>query len=199
MKCIKITGTDDLAGKFISMFSNTLQNKVVCVIKEGEAGGFEVSFPGSYSLLRLMRSMPPDIFLLRSDTDIIAPVVHCSSGTLSDDSLLLARYDGAESSVSPEDIFEKSFNLLPQKTAEECGRCGLDCRRFAEAVLKGEKREEDCFFAPGSVEVKLGGRLVELGSFPSGMIEGAVRGLVSSLKGYNEKQNISVTVKSCNQ
>ena len=146
-----------------------------------------------------MHSMPPDIYLLCSDKEIIAPVVHCGSDTISDGPLLLARYDGSESSISSEEIFARTFNLLPQKTAEECGRCGMDCSRFAEALLRGEKREEDCFFAPGSVEVKLGGRLVELGSFPAGIIEGAVRGLVSSLKGYNEKDDISVRVKSCIQ
>ncbi|NOQ22044.1 MAG: hypothetical protein GQ565_05260 [Candidatus Aegiribacteria sp.] len=199
MKCIKITGADDLIDKFISIFSNTLQNRIVCVLSDSEGGGCEVSFPGSCSAMRIMQSMPPDIFLVRADMELAAPVVQCGSNTFSDDSLLLARYDGNESSISSEDIYAKTFSLLPQKTAEECGRCGLDCRRLAEAILKGEKREEDCFFAPGSVEVKLGGRLVELGSFPAGIIEGAVRGLVSSLKGYNEKDDISVRVKSCNQ
>ena len=196
MKCIKIRGTDDLTDRFISTFCNSLPNKIVCVITDSEDGGCEVSFPGWRTAMGIMNSMPPDICLLRSDKEIIAPVVHCGSGILSDDSLLLARYDGKESSVSPEDIFAKTFNLLPQKTADECGRCGLDCRRFAEAVLRGEKKEEDCFFAPGSVEVKLGGRLVELGSFPAGIVEGAVRGLVSSLKGYSEKEDISVTITS---
>lgn len=196
MKCIKVTGTDDPADKFISFFCNSLQNKIVCVIQESETGRYEVSFPESRTVMGIIHSMPPDIYLLRSVTEIIAPVVHCGRDTISDDPLLLALFDGKESSVSPENIFEIAFNLLPQKTAEECGRCGLDCGRFAEALLKGEKREEDCFFAPGPVEVKLGGRLAELGSFPSGMIEGAVRGLVSSLKGYNEKEDISVTIKS---
>lgn len=199
MKCIRITGEDNLIDRFISIFINTLQNKIVCVVTEGEGGECEVSFPGSCSAMRIMQSMPPDIFLVRSTIEIIAPVVHCGSGTLDDESLLLARYNGKESSISPEEIFARSFNLLPQKTAEECGRCGLDCRRLAEAILRGEKRVEDCFFAPGSVEVKLGGRLAELGSFPAGIIKGAVRGLVSSLKGYNEKDDISVKVKSCNQ
>jgi len=196
MKCISITGKDDLTDKFITMFCKSMQNKIVCVIKEGEGGESEVSFPGSCSAMGIMHSMPPDIYLLRSDTEIIAPVIHCSSDATSDDPLLLARYNGSESSISSEDIFARTFNLLSQKSAEECGRCGLDCRRFAEALLRGEKREEDCFFAPGSVEVKLGGRLVELGSFPAGMIEGAVRGLVSSLKGYSDKEDISVTIKS---
>ncbi len=195
MKCIRITGKDDLIDKFITMFCKSMQNKIICIIEEGFAGGFEASFPGSCSAVGIMRSMPPDIYLLRSGTEIIAPVVHCGSDTISDNPLLLALFDGKESSISSEDIFEGTFNLLPQKTAEECGRCGLDCRRFAEALLRGEKREEDCFFAPGAVEIKLGGRLVELGRFPSGIIEGAVRGLVSSLKGYSEKEDIFIKVK----
>ncbi|MEN8209176.1 MAG: (Fe-S)-binding protein [Candidatus Fermentibacteria bacterium] len=196
MKCVKISGSDDLADKFISTFSNALPNKIVCVVSDSEDGGFEVSFPGSMSVMSMMRSMPPDIFLVRTGMNMIAPVVICGNGAVSDDSLLLARYEGEESSISPDDIFAKTFNLLPQKSAEECGRCGLDCRRFAEALLKGDRREEDCFYAPGSVEVKLGGRIVELGSFPAGMIEGAVRGIVSSLKGYKEEEDISVVIKS---
>ncbi len=176
-----------------------MQNKIVCVLSDSEEGGCEVSFPGSISLLRIMQSMPPDIIFLRSDKEIAAPAVYCGSEKIVDDPLHLARYDGKELSVSPGDIFAKTFNLLPQKTADECGRCGLDCRRLAEAILSGEKREEDCFFAPGSVEVKLGGRPVELGSFPAGMIEGAVRGLVSSLKGYNETEDISVRIKPYTQ
>ncbi len=198
MKCLKVTGTDRLIDEFISIFGNALQSKIICVISEGEAGGYEITFHGPSSVLKIMQSMPPDIFLVRSDMELVAPVVHCGNEALSDNSLLLARYNGNESSVNSEDIFAKTFNLLPQKTAEECGRCGLDCRRLAEAILRGEKREEDCYYAPGNVEVKLGGRLVELGSFPAGIIEGTVRGLVSSLKGYNEKEDISIKVKHRN-
>ena len=196
MKCLKVTGTDNLIDEFISVFSNTLQNRIVCVISENAGGGCEVSFPGSLSALKIMQSMPPDIFLVRTGMELAAPVVHCGSETIEDDSLLLALYDGNESSIDYDEVFAKTFNLLPQKTAEECGRCGLDCRRLAGAILRGEKREEDCFFAPGDVEVKLGGRIIELGSFPTDIIEGAVRGLVSSLRGYNEKEDISVTIKS---
>ncbi len=196
MKCLKVTGTDNLIDEFISIFSKSLQNKIVCVISEGKAWGCEVSFHGVSSALEIMQSMPPDIFLLRSGIEVIAPIVHCGSETLNDDPLLLARYNGNDTSIDSEDILAKTFNLLPQKTAEECGRCGLDCRRLAGAILRGKKREEDCFFASGGIEVKLGGRSVELGRFPADIIEGAVRGLVSSLKGYNEKEDISVTIKS---
>lgn len=196
MKCLKVTGTDNMIDEFISIFSDTLQSKIVCFISENEAGGCEVSFPGSSSALKIMQSMPPDIFLVRTGMELAAPVVHCGSGTIEDDPLLLALYNGNESYIDYDEIFVRTFNLLPQKTEEECGRCGLDCRRLAEAILRGEKREEDCFFASGGIEVKLGGRSVELGRFPSDIIEGAVRGLVSSLRGYNEKDDISVTIKS---
>ncbi len=196
MKCLKVVGTDNLIDEFVAIFNDTLQSRTICVISACEAGEREVSFPGSPSALRIMQSMPPDIVILRNDKELTAPVVNCSAGDIEDDPMLLARYNGNENSIDPEDILAKMFDLLPQKTAEECGRCGLDCRRLAEGILRGEKRVEDCFYAPGDVEVKLGGRLVELGSFPAGIIEGAVRGLVASLKGYSEKNDISVTIKS---
>ena len=195
MKCLKITGTDSLADEFIFNFSRTMRRKIICVVSENEGGGVNVSFPGASSALKIMRSFPPDIVLLRSQRLITAPVVHCGSDIPEDSSLLLKHCSGGDSDVDYEDIYRRTINFLPQKTAEECGRCGLDCRRFAEAVLRGKRKEDDCFYAPGNVEVKLGGRSVELGRFPAGMIEGAVRGMLSSLKGYNKEKSVSITIR----
>jgi len=195
MKCLKITGTDSLADGFISIFSKTLREKIICVISEDETGEFNLSFPGVSSALEIMQSFPPDIVLLRSQRFITVPAVHCGSDIPEDNSLLLEHYSGEDSHVDFEEIYRRTINLLPQKTAEECGRCGLDCRRFAEAVLLGKRKEEDCFYAPGHVEVKLGGRSVELGRFPAGMIEGAVRGMLSSLKGYNKEESVSIVIR----
>lgn len=195
MKCLKVTGTDRYVNEFISNLSNELQNKKICVISESEAGGFDVSFPGLSSALEIVQSMPPDIVLLRSRIELAAPIIHCGNKSFEDGSLLLAEYDGEDSGIDYENIYRKTFSLLPQKTAEECGKCGMDCVGLAEAILKGEKSEEDCYYSSGSVEVKLGGRIIKLSKFPTNIIEGAVIGLVSSLKGYNEKEDISIKVK----
>ena len=196
MKCLKVTGTDNLVNEFITNFCDTVRNRKICVISENETGECNVSFPGSSFAMEIMQSMPPDIVLLRSHIYLAAPIIYCGSEPIKDDSLLLAQYNGENSGIDYEDIYRKTFNLLPQKTAEECGRCGMDCRRLAEAILQGEKREEDCYYASSSVEVRLGGRLIELSKFPASIIEGAVIGLVSSLKGYNDKEDISIKVKS---
>jgi hypothetical protein len=197
MKCLKVTGTDSLVNEFVTNFSNALQKRKICVISESKAGKCNVSFPDPESVTKIMRSMPPDIVLVLSDTELAAPVVHCGIDHSGDGPLLLAKYNGEDSGIDYEDIYRKTFSLLPQRTAEECGRCGMDCMGLAEAILDGEKREEDCYYAASeSVEVKLGGRLIELSEFPSSIIKGAVIGLVSSLKGYNDKEDISIRVKS---
>ena len=195
MKCLRIKGSDDLTDRFIKDFSSAMLNRSVCVVSETETGEFNVSFPGMESAIELIKAMPPDIVLVRSAIELTAPYVQCGTEDTADDSLLLARYDGNGSETDFKDMYIKTFNLLPQKTADECGRCGMDCRQLAEAVLKGEKREVDCFFASAGVEVKLGGKLIELGRFPAGIIEGAVTGLVSSLKGYSSDDDISIKVK----
>lgn len=196
MKCLKVAGTDNLVNEFINNFSDTMRNRKICVISENEAGECNISFPDSSFAMEIMRSMPPDIVLLRSNIELAVPIVYCDNEPIEDGSLLLAEYNAEDSGIDYEDIYRKTFNLLPQRTAEECGKCGMDCRRLAEAILRGEKREENCYYASSSVEVKLGGRLIELSEFPSSIIKGAITGLVSSLKGYNDKEDISIKVKS---
>jgi len=196
MKCLRIAGNDDLANRFIQDFRSSLPGKSVCVVSESETGEFSVLFPGTETALEVIKAMPPDIVLVRSDIELAAPYVQCGTEVADDCSLLLARYDGNGFKTDFKDMYMKTFNLLPQKTADECGKCGMDCRQLAEAVLKGEKREEDCYFASSDVEVKLGGKLIELSRFPSGIIGGAVRGLVSSLKGYSSDDDISIKVKA---
>lgn len=196
MKCLKVTGTDSLVDEFISIFSTTMRNKKICVISEDETGECDVSFPGSEFAMKIMQSMPPDIVLLRSNIELAVPIVYCDNEPIEDDSLLLAQYNGENYGTDFEDIYRKAFNLLPQKTEEECGKCGMDCMGLAEAILHGKKKEGDCYYVSGNVEVKLGGRHIELSKFPASIIEGAVIGLVSSLKGYNEKEDISIEVKS---
>jgi len=196
MKCLKISGDDRLADEFISKFSGIMQSRKICVISESESGKISVSFPSSATPLAIIRSMPPDIVLLRSDAEFAAPVIHCGINAADDDPLLLVRYTGNDSRIDPEQIYEKTFSLLPQKTAEECGKCKMDCMSMAKAIIRGDMSEGDCVYSPGSVEVKLGNRIVALSGFPAEMIEGTVRGLVSSLKGYSDEEDISITVRS---
>ncbi len=195
MKCLRLTGTASIVDRFVMNFSTALPGKRVCVISECVPGDCEISFPGQSSPIQIMRSLPPDIVLLRSSMRLAIPTVHCGSETISDESLLMFRYNGEATGIDYADIYRNTFDLLPQKTASECGRCGLDCMQFASDVLHGRKSEKDCFFAPDSVEVTLGGRNVELGQFPLSIIEGTVRGLVSSLKGYSSEEDISIRIK----
>lgn len=65
----------------------------------------------------------------------------------------------------------------------DCGRCGLDCDRFAEKVASGERKLSEC---TGHSEVGLklvvDGTIVPLSRFPGQMVAGALVGILSSLK-----------------
>jgi hypothetical protein len=195
MKCLRVSGTEKLIDEFLLIFCTALEGRAVCIARENDEGGYHLSFPGS-SFLEAIHSIPPDIVLVCSDTELSAPLVHCAAEPGTSDSLLIGRFDGNTLSPKPEELFDRTFNLLPQKTVSECGRCGMDCRRMAESILSGERDERDCYYSHGNIEVRLGGRPVELGEFPASIVEGAVRGLVSSLKGYSIGKDISIEIRS---
>lgn len=145
--------------------------------------------------MEVLSSMPPDMVMVVNDDQLIAPVVWCDKQPPREDTkLILASFHGDDTSTDFDAIYESTFDLLPQKTKDECGRCGMGCLGLAEAVLNGEKGPEDCFYAPVGIEICSNGREMSIGRFPSEMIEGSIRGLLSSLKGYMEDTEITVRI-----
>lgn len=51
-------------------------------------------------------------------------------------------------------VEEKVFDLLPNVTPESCAQCGLSCGEMALAILRGEKKREDCPYT-GESQAKL--------------------------------------------
>lgn len=196
MKCLKVKGEPAMRREFISRFCAALSDRVICVISTNLSGESEVTYPGESSIEGLLESIPPDLAIIPADSELIAPIVDCGGKVTSGSSLVLATFqaDGADTDYAA--IYRNTFNLLPQKTEEECGRCGTDCLRMAEAILKGDRREEECFYAPGRIEIAVDGRALKVGKFPAEMIEGSLRGLLTSMKGYREDSDILIRVKS---
>lgn len=65
----------------------------------------------------------------------------------------------------------------------DCGKCGLDCARFAGAVADGKRSLAQCVNRSDlRLRVSLDGEEVRLGRFPKDMIAGALLGLVAPLK-----------------
>jgi hypothetical protein len=109
--------------------------------------------------------------------------------------LILHTFTGDEQSTDYPLIFRNTFDLLPQRTSEECGRCGTDCRGLAEAIIEGKRKPGDCFYSPGKTRIVQDGADMEVGEFPSRMVESTIRGLLSSLKGYREGAEITILLQ----
>lgn len=198
MKCLIVKGEPVARGEFISGFCKALSGRIICVISSNQSDEYEAAYPGESSLKGLLESMPPDLAVITADSDLIAPVVVCGREDSSVNSLVLATFQADDEDTDYAAIYRNTFNLLPQKTDDECGRCGADCRRMAESILKGDRREEECFYAPGRIEITVDGRSLKVGKFPAEMIEGSLRGLLSSMKGYREDSNILIKVGGSN-
>ncbi len=196
MKCLKVKGERAVRRKFISGFCAALSDRVICVISSNLSGEIEAAFPGESSIEGLLGSIPPDLVIIPADSKLIAPIVDCGVGVTSANPLVLAAFDVKDEDTDYASIYRNTFHLLPQNTEEECGRCGMDCRRMAKAILSGDRREEECFYAPKKIEITVDGRPLKVGKFPAEMIEGSLRGLLSSMKGYREDSDILIRIRT---
>jgi molybdopterin-guanine dinucleotide biosynthesis protein B len=79
----------------------------------------------------------------------------------------------------------------------DCGKCGLDCDRLARAVVGGKRKVADCKeLSPIRVEVVVGGRKLATGRFVSEVVDGTVRGMLSSLKGYEAGGEVEIRLSA---
>jgi len=193
MKCVRVAGDSGTVGEFLRRFTNENASAGICIAEEDPNGGWRLRCPGSSSPLELLGAMPPDLSLIVTPRKLAMPVIWCGGGETENSALVIARYPAEE--VSMDLVLKKSFQLLPHKTEEECGRCGMDCMGMAAAILRGDRIPSDCYFAPGSVDVLLKGRRVELGKFPADIIAKGIRGMVSSLRGYRDGDGIRVEIR----
>jgi len=71
----------------------------------------------------------------------------------------------------------------------DCRQCGLgSCEDFAAAVVSGKKRWDDCAATAGRVSLSVDGRSIPLNPFAQKILEGAIKGMLSSLKGAKGEQ-----------
>jgi molybdopterin-guanine dinucleotide biosynthesis protein B len=78
-------------------------------------------------------------------------------------------------------IVERAFKL-PNLN---CGGCGYEkCYDLAREICKGRKKAEDCVSLNPSIEVLLDGQVLATNPFVSKVIRGAIKGMLSGLKGF---------------
>ena len=88
----------------------------------------------------------------------------------------LARY------VEEEILVERTHRSLP---GLNCGKCGFDCDELARKMVAGETTRDDCReLSDLDVVIEVDGRRVQTGAFVSQIVDGTVRGMLGTLKGY---------------
>lgn len=85
---------------------------------------------------------------------------------------------------------ERALNGLPRL---DCHKCGLDCRAMAEGIADGKRKRTDCRELPAAdVFISVGGKRIPAGTFVSDLVDKTVRGLMSSLKGYEPGMDVEI-------
>ncbi len=85
---------------------------------------------------------------------------------------------------------ERNLEKLP---GLDCGKCGHDCEGLARAVVAGKHKIEDCVeLADVDVEIFIGKNRINTGRFASTVVNDTVRGLLSSLHGYEPDRNVDI-------
>jgi molybdopterin-guanine dinucleotide biosynthesis protein B len=96
--------------------------------------------------------------------------------------------------IDAEVAFERVMAELP---GLDCGKCGLDCEGLARAILAGKRRVDDCKELPKmGVEIVVGGKRIATGKFVSSIVEDTVRGMLSSLKGYEPGKEVEIRLEA---
>lgn len=79
----------------------------------------------------------------------------------------------------------------------DCHKCGLDCLSMARAVVDGRRSVQDCKeIASADVSVTVGGKRISTGKFVSEIVDDTIRGMLSSLKGYEPGKDVEIRLKA---
>lgn len=96
--------------------------------------------------------------------------------------------------VKKEVAVERALASLP---GLDCHKCGLDCPSMATAIVEGRKTVKHCKELPSKdVVVSVGGKRVATGAFVSEIVDDTIRGMLSSLKGYEPGQDVEIRLKA---
>lgn len=139
----------------------------------------------------VLREFNPEVIVIEGNKEGDYPKVRIGAvprrpGTVLSDPSIKTLLDYVEKELA----LERVLRSLP---GLDCGKCGLDCRGLAEAVVAGKRRASDCKeLSEIRAEIFVGGRKLPMGRFATQVVDGTVRGLLSSMKGYESGGEVEV-------
>ena len=94
--------------------------------------------------------------------------------------------DYVETEVAVERVLEKLPGL-------DCRKCGHDCEGLAKAIVARKHRIEDCAeLSDVDVGIFIGKNKIPTGRFASKIVNDTVRGMLSSLHGYEPDKDVDI-------
>lgn len=96
--------------------------------------------------------------------------------------------------IEGEVAYERALRQLP---GLDCGKCGLDCDRLARAIAKGRRKIADCKeLSTLKVDITVGGKRIKAGKFVSEIVDGTVRGMLGTVKGYEPGKDVEIRLSN---
>jgi len=129
----------------------------------------------------------PKIACLRGEPDdqnLFDGLVICAVGPTD-------QVEGLDVPLLSRDETDKIADLVEEKAFKlpnlDCEGCGYErCYDLAREIVAGNRSVEDCVSLQPATEVRIDGQLLSMNPFISGIVRGAILGMLSSLKGYKK-------------
>jgi len=119
------------------------------------------------------------------------PTIFAASGKYADEHQQYDEFPVISALNEPERlidlVLEKGFKVLPQVEPECCSHCGMTCHEFVGAVLKGERKRNECVAENfGRIRVWIDDQEMKLVPFVQNIMYDSVEALLKNLKGYRK-------------
>lgn len=143
----------------------------------------------------VLREFKPDVLLIEGCKQGLFPKVVIGDlaprkGTVMANPSLRKLVSYVENEVAVERVMSKLPGL-------NCRKCGFDCEGLARAVVAGRRRLGDCKELSNiGLSIKVGGKDIATGRFVSSIVDDTVRGMLSSLKGYEPGKEVEIRLKA---
>jgi molybdopterin-guanine dinucleotide biosynthesis protein B len=189
------SGLVDREGKDSKRHSDAGSDPVILVGKEGATAWIRGSNQMEFAVELVKAQFNPDVIIVEGFKGGPYPKVALGDivprkGTV----LVNPSLAQLSSYVVREVKVERVLASLPRL---DCGKCGSDCTGMANAVADGKRKIGDCKeLASLDVSIKVGGKGLPTGIFVSEIVDSTVRGMVSSLKGYEPGEEIEIRLRA---
>lgn len=89
-------------------------------------------------------------------------------------------------------VIENAIEPFPNFDKKCCGKCGYDCKEFAERVIQKREDANNCVLKNQSVHLTVNGNEIPMVPFVQQILKNSVLAVAKELDGFNEQAKIEV-------